>query len=187
MLSARFPLSTRLTNDSVKQAWYADNASAAGNIHALRHWWDHLVQLGPEYGYYPNAPKTCLIVKEEILPLAETVFEGSGVSITKEGKRHLGAAIGTEAFKEAYVQDKVETWVQEVDRLTTIAETQPHAAYAAFTHGLAAKWNYLSRTVPGISDLFQPLEDIIRQHLLPTLTGQNTFSDNVRDLTALPS
>ena len=30
------PLINRLTNDSVKQAWYADDASAAGNIHALR-------------------------------------------------------------------------------------------------------------------------------------------------------
>ena len=181
------PLINRLSNESVKQAWYADDASAAGNIRALRDWWDLLTQLGPDYGYYPNAPKTWLIVKEEILPLAETVFEGSGVSITKEGKRHLGAAIGTEAFREAYVRDKIATWVQEIDRLTTIAKTQPHAAYAAFSHGLAAKWNYLSRTVPNSADLFQPLEDIIRQRFLPTITGQNTFSDSVRDLTALPT
>ena len=104
-----------------------------------------------------------------------------------EGKRHLGAAIGTEAFKEVYVREKVAKWVLEVDSLMTIALTQPHATYVAFTHGLAAKWNYLSRTISGIAHLFQPLEDIIRQRFLPTLTGQNTFSDNVRDLTALPS
>ena len=90
------------------------------------------------------------------------------MSVTKEGKRHLGAAIGTEVFKEAYVREKVATWVQEVDHLTTIAETQPHSVYAAFTHGLAAKWNYLSRTVPDTSDLFQPLEDInyLKQQLI---------------------
>lgn len=93
--------------------------------------------MGPEYGYYPNAPKTSLIVKE-IFPQAETVFEGSGVSVTKEGKRHLGAAIGTEAFKEAYVREKVATWVQELNDQTRIAMSQPHAAYAAFSHGLAA-------------------------------------------------
>ena len=63
------PLINRLSNENAKQAWYADDASAAGNIHALRHWWDHLVELGPDYGYHPNAPKTWLIVKEEILPL----------------------------------------------------------------------------------------------------------------------
>ena len=93
-------------------------ASTAGELHALRRWWDHLVQIGPDYGYYPNAPKTWLIVKEEALSLDQIVFEGSGVSITKEGKRHLGAAIGTESFKIAFVKKKVTTWVQEVNRLT---------------------------------------------------------------------
>ena len=52
---------------------------------------------------------------------------------------------------------------------------------------MAAKWNYLSRTVPDIGNLFQPLEDIIHQRFLPVLTGQNTFSDSVRDLLALPT
>ena len=103
------------------------------------------------------------------------------MNTTKSLETTFGAAIGTEAY--IYVREKVATWVQEVDQLTTIAETQPHAAYSAFTHGLAAMWNYLSRTV---GDLFQPLEDIIRKHFLPTLTGQNTFSDSIRDLTALP-
>lgn len=110
MPSAQFLFNiNRLSGESVKQAWYADDASAAGDIHSLRHWWDHLIQLGPDYGYYPNAPKTWLIVKEKILPLAETIFEGSGVSVTKEGKWHLGAAIETEAFKEAYIREKVAT------------------------------------------------------------------------------
>ena len=87
MPSAQFLFNiNRLSGESVKQALYADDASAAGDIHSLRHWWDHLIQLGPDYGYYPNAPKTWLIVKEKILPLAETIFEGSGVSVTKEGK-----------------------------------------------------------------------------------------------------
>ena len=39
------PLINQLSSDGVKQAWYADNASVAGNIHALRHWWDHLVRI----------------------------------------------------------------------------------------------------------------------------------------------
>ena len=86
-----------------------------------------------------NATKTWLIVKEESYVQAQAVFRGSGVSITKEGKRHLGAAIGNDAFKEEYVREKVVTWVEELERLTRIAESQPHAAYAAFTHGLVSK------------------------------------------------
>ena len=49
------------------------------------------------------------------------------------------------------------------------------------------QWNYLSQAVPNTGDLFQPLKGIICQRFLPTLTGQNTFSDSVWDLTALPS
>ena len=31
----------------------------------LKEWWDHIVKLGPDYGYFPNATKTWLIVKED--------------------------------------------------------------------------------------------------------------------------
>ncbi len=58
------------------------------------------------------------------------------MSITVEGKRHLGAAIGTNSFVESYVKRKVSGWVHEVERLSSIAVTQPHAAYAAFTQAL---------------------------------------------------
>ena len=68
-----------------------------------------------------------------------------------------------------------------------IAELQLHAAYAAFTHGLASKWTFLARTVPDMSHLFQPLEDAIRQYFLLKLTGQNHLSDTVRYLMALPT
>ena len=90
------PLIHRLSNEDIKQAWYADDASAAGDLLALQRWWDNLVQIGPEYGYYPNAHKTWLIVKEESFSQAISIFQGSGVSIMKEGRRYLGAAIGTE-------------------------------------------------------------------------------------------
>ncbi len=36
-----------------------------------------------------------------------------------------------------------------------------------------------------IADLFKPLEDVIRQRFLPSLTGRNAFNDGERDLMAL--
>lgn len=57
------------------------------------------------------------------------------------------------SFVECYVQHKVSGWVKEVERLSSNAETQPHAAYAAFTHGLTSKWTYLARTIPDIENL----------------------------------
>ena len=45
----------------------------------------------------------------------------------------------------------------------------------------------LACTISNISDHFQPLKDTIPKHLLPTLTGQNSFSDSIRDVFALPA
>ena len=163
-----------------------DDATAGGSLQDLREWWDRLAQLGPDYGYYPNAEKTWLIVKEDYLEEAKAKFNGSGVSITAEGKRHLGAAVGTPHFISGYVQRKVTEWVNEVDRLSSIAVTQPHAAYAAFTHGLKHKWTYLIRTIPNIADLLQPLEDAIRHKFIPSLTGQSALNCETRELMALP-
>ena len=111
----------------------------------------------------------------------------SGVSITLEGRRHLGAAVGTPQFISAYVEQNIAEWVKEVERLSSaFAITQPHAAYAAFTHGLKHKWTYLTRTIPNVNDQLQPLEDVIRHKLLASLTGQNALNDDIRDLMALP-
>jgi hypothetical protein len=83
------------------------------------------------------------------------------------------------------VKRRVSEWVNVIERLSSIAQTQPHAAYAAFTHGLMSKWNYLMRAVHNIGDLLTPLE-VIRLKFLPSLTGQNAFNDVTRELLALP-
>ncbi len=56
-------------------------------IKHLREWWNRLVQLGPDYGYHPNATTTWLVVKEYHLEEAKVI--GSGVSIIADGKRIL--------------------------------------------------------------------------------------------------
>ena len=68
-----------------------------------------------------------------------------------------------------------------------IACSQPHAAYAAFTHGLISKWTFLSRTLKNISSSFKPLEMIISSKLIPALTNRSPPSDEVRNLFALPA
>ena len=63
------------------------------------------------------------------------MFENTNVQISTNGQRHLGAAIGTQEFIEAYAEQKIEKWVNEIESLTETARTHPHAAYAAFVHG----------------------------------------------------
>ena len=182
---ATIPLIRSLPSD-VQQAWYVDDASASGGVPNLRAWWDDLVNLGPAYGYQVNATKTWLITKEQYYETESSTFSGTQVNITKEGKVHLSAALGTQEYIDQFVKRKVSEWCSEVEKLARIAETQPHAAYAAVTHGLIGKWNYLSRTIPNIRAHLAPLESVIRTKLIPAITGRSPPSDTERDLLALP-
>ena len=59
------PLIKKLQTCDVTQTWYADDAAAAGSTANIRCWWDMITKAGPMFGYYPNASKTHLIVKQE--------------------------------------------------------------------------------------------------------------------------
>ena len=58
---------------------------------------------------------------------AERLF-GQEVNITTEGKRHLGAVIGFQEYKDQYCDKKVQRWKREIELLAEIAKSQPHAA-----------------------------------------------------------
>ena len=125
-------------------------------------------------------------MKEDDYDRATLMFANTGVQITRRGKRHLRAALGISSFVEEYVGIKVREWTKQIHHLSTIALSQPHAAYAAFTHGLAGRWTYLLRTVQDISPLLRPLEDAIHQQFLPALTGRPPCSPEERELLSLP-
>ena len=179
------PLITQLQCET-KQVWYADDATGAGCIRGVRQWWNDIVKVGPKFGYHANAVKTWLIVKQNKLEDARSAFADTAVQITTSGKRHLGAALGHPSFVREYVDSKVNEWVRQVEKLSTIAVTHPHVAYSAFTQGLAHRWSYLLRTVPSISEMLKPLEEVIHQRFLPRLTGQPVCGADMRDLLSLP-
>ena len=170
----------------VQQVWFANDATGASTCSNLKAWWNKLSSHGPAFGYHPNASKTYLVVKEKHMTTAQELFADTDVHITIQGKRHLGAAIGSRTFTEEYICSKVQTWSEEIKRLANVATTQPHAAYAAFTHGLSSRWSYLMRTIPDIQDLLIPLENEIHQTFIPALTGRPPCSKLERDLLGLP-
>ena len=51
----------------VNHFWYADDASAEGKLDNLRSWWNKIQEVGPLFGYFPNAQKSWLLVNEEFL------------------------------------------------------------------------------------------------------------------------
>ena len=66
---------------------------------------------------------------------AQNLFANSSVNITAEGKRHLGAVIGSTEYRDEYVKSLVKDWDNQLNILSTIAETQPQAVYLAFAGG----------------------------------------------------
>ena len=89
------------------------------------------------------------------------MFAGTGINITTEGRKHLGAALGSRSYLEQHVGGKVEEWAGEVTRLAEFARSQPQASYAEFTFGFRHRWTYFMRTLPDIENLLQPLERVI--------------------------
>ena len=84
--------------------------------------------------------------------------------------------MGTASFLQQYVERKVNGWVKELEKLSKIAATQLHAAYAGFTHGLCSTWNYPLRVTDwetfSSSYLLQPLKSVVHSLFIPALTKQ---------------
>ena len=174
----------QLSQETVKQVWLADDAAAAGSIADLNSWYRCLENIGERHGYFVNGSKSWLIVKtKEMAEKAKEIF-GDTVNITTEGKRHLGAVIGSETFKREYCEDKVNTWIKELSTLCEFAETQPQAAYAAYTKGYKSKFTFFLRTIENFDEYLHPIDDLLDNKLIPTLFGAKT-PEVPRDLLAL--
>jgi hypothetical protein len=175
----------QIQSPKITQAWYADDAQAAGDIYALRGWWDSIITHGKKYGYFANPKKTVLVVKPAIADLARSVFANTDITIC-DGARDLGAAIGNAAYRNKYVEEKISKWTEQVLTLSKIAQCSPQAAYSAFVYGLRNRWTYLQRTIPSITPMFHKLEDSIRNNFIPALLGGRFVTDSERDLLSLP-
>ena len=146
-----------------------------------------LTEIGPSYGYFPNALKTHLLVKPEFVHDASVLFADTSITISSDGHRYLGSVIGSDQFVSSYVKEQVVLWQQELHCLSVFAESQPHAAFTVFTHGLISKWSFLSRTTPNIGVLLEPLEITICSKLIPAMLGCSAPDDVLRDLFSLPA
>ena len=153
---ATVPLIEKLQSTNTKQVWYADDATAGGTLLNLKVWWTMLSSSGPSYGYFVNPGKTWLIVKPQHVHDAKELFSGTGIGITSEGKRLLGAALGSRSFIESYISDKVKVWTSTILNLSLIAKTHLMLPTVLLFMGVSGLWTFFLRT---ILDILQPLED----------------------------
>ena len=50
-----------MQNDHKKMVGYANDVTLSRNLEALRRWWDALMEIGQNYGYYTQPTKSWLI------------------------------------------------------------------------------------------------------------------------------
>jgi hypothetical protein len=177
--------SLRISTPDVKQVWLADDASAAGKLEDLNKWYQNLEAEGKNHGYNVNGKKSWLIVKSrEMEEQAKTIF-GNTVKITSEGKRHLGAVIGSADYNKEFCEEKVDVWIKELTTLCEIATTHPQMAYAAYLKGYKSKFTYFLRTIENFHNFVSPVDQLLSEKFIPTLFGYDTALNEYRDIFSL--
>ena len=124
-------------------------------------------------------------MKLEKYETAKYIFKDTNLNITNKGKRHLDAVVGREEFRKEYVIIRVNEWVTELKLLTKIAKFYPQPAYCAFRSAFRQKFDFIIRTIPNISHLLPPIENVIRQEFITSLFEGRTCNDEECQLLSL--
>ena len=149
---------------------FANDLSAGGSLNNIKRWWKALCNSGPKFGYNPEASKCWLIGKSQLVKEAKKLFENTRINITVTAKRHTGAVIGSQECRDGYDINKSYQIANEVNNLCQIVQLEPQDAYNCFVSGFKHKLNYILRTIPDISRLLKPIDDIILTKFIPAWT-----------------
>ena len=170
-------------NPKVTQKWYADDGNVAGSLDDLKIVHDKLKQHGSAFGY--TLTKCNIVTKTENILQAEQLFNNSEIEIV-EGHRVLGSVIGSESSCNEYKRKKQNEYIGVVEKLSKHAKTSPQNAYHCFNKGLQNNITFLCRTTPAIFENLQETKKLIKNKLIPALTGKQEVSEDDRLLFSLP-
>ena len=170
------------SDNTSKMVAYADDSTAGGTVKNLKYWWETLCELDRKFGYYPEASKTWLIAKNEYYDIANTTIKSTKINMTSNGKRHLGAVIGSISYKEDYMNEKIDQWIKELKLLSETANIEPQCALSYFITGYKHKLNNYVRVVPNILNLLRHRDNVITKEFIPAITGGVKCSENERKL-----
>ena len=135
-----------------------------------------------------NPSKTWLVTKGGHVGLASEIFGDTSVNIMTQGRPVLGSPVGKPDYIMQFVAQKVEQWVKELEKLSNIAESQPHAAYCALIQGLSIANGTSSREQRLKFSIYcNHLKIPSETQLLPKLSGREAPNDLERCLFALPA
>ena len=178
-LKAEFP--------TVQQPWYADDAGAGGKFDAIRHHFERLQEIGPNFGYYPESSKSILIVPQHNYESALEYFQDLSFTVTT-GSRYLGGFIGEDAPLREWLRSKTEDWEAAISELASVCQKYPQSAYSGLQKLLQQEWQFVQRVVKNVGHEFEGVERALAQVSLPALFDDNydDAMDPRRCLAALP-
>ena len=96
-----------MRDNEIAQIWVCDDLSASGSPKKLQEWFQRLKERGKEYGYIPKPGKCHIVCKDPNVPLIFKEEIQRGELRISEGTRYLGVSIGTDAFKNRFLKEKV--------------------------------------------------------------------------------
>ena len=79
----------------------------------------------------------------------------------------------------------MDQWIKDVKNLAKIAEDEPQLAYAVYTKAISMRWGFIQRTIPDTKRYFIPLEEEIKEVLIPAIIGRKV-TDLERKMVSLP-
>ena len=139
---------------TVKQVWYTDDATC-GHLFWVASMVGHSCCTWTGSWLSSERNQDRPDCQEQFLDKAKHLFEGTNVNISYCARKVTSGS--------CHLVQKVATLSNMLVIKWRHRPKQSHATYSAFVHELSSRWTHLSRTIPGVSDLFQPLEDSIHQ------------------------
>ena len=108
---------------------------------------------GPLRGYFPEPTKSILSVYPQNVPRVQALFRGYGIQIVTGG-RYLGGFVGSKAYWDRWLGEKVEVWRDSVSTLAGVVRRHPQTTYAGLQKYLQQEWALVQRVTPDIGMAF---------------------------------
>lgn len=140
---------------------------------------------GPKWGYFPEANKCVLIVKPGFEEQAKDIFHDFNIKVDTSSK-FLGVFVGNTNKKVSFVQEKVQEWVQCIQKLSTAAKEYPQAAHAVMSKSLQFEWSFIQRVIQTDDDIYKPIKDAIQKKFFQEVLNRTT-TDTENELFHLPA
>ena len=88
-----------------------------------------------------------------------------------EDTRHFEAILGKTKFKEEYILNIVQSWRDQLEVLSKIAEILPQNALSAYVYGLKHEFRFFLRAIRYMFNYLLPKEEALRSQFIPAIAG----------------